>query len=280
LSPDGSRIALTHNTDPGNVDIWIKELPVGPFERLTLSPGTELSPTWTPDGAHVSYVGEYQNQGTLDVWQRSADGTGEPELVLADERDLIQPDWGPEGQWMVLRSLGLPEERDILGFRPGTDTVPLALVAFPEFAESSPALSPDGRWLAYSSDVTGREQVYVRPFPNVDSGRVSVSIDGGRSPLWAHRSNELFYASGEREMVVAQFETEPEFRIVRREALIPLGPEFLIPPDPGDDFYDVAPDDQRFLIGRLADGDASQEANRRHVLVLNFFEELRERLQE
>ena len=205
LSPDGTRIAFNATVE-GNQDIWIKHLPDGPLERLTFSEDDDFRPFWTPDGQTVTYF----SGGDRNVWSKRADGTGEAVLVLDEERGFAQGSWSPDGQWLVLRAaatadlgLGL---RDILAFRPGEDSAAVPLVATPEFAEGAPALSPDGRWLAYSSNETGSYEVFVRPLPDVNSARVRVSRDGGLGPLWAHSGRELFFVDEDRGLVAAQFD--------------------------------------------------------------------------
>lgn len=140
-------------------------------------------------------------------------------------------------------------------------------------ARSSASEHHGSHWLAYSSNETGREEVFVRPFPDVESGRAQVSTNGGSNPLWAHNGNELFYFEGGRRLLAARFTTEPGFRVVEREPLFDLGAEYVLG-DGGADFYDIAPDDQRFLIGRLVGATADAELPK-YVVVENFFEELR-----
>ena len=269
-------MALPRRVD-GNVDIWIKQLPDGRFERLTFDDVAERYPIWASDGQFVTYV-KNESGGNYDVWRRRADGTGAPELLLDDERSLYQGQWSEDGEWMVFRTLAIASrrgERDIVGFRPGVDSVTIPLVATAEFAEQDPALSPDGRRLAYTSDETGRAEVYVRPFPDVDSDRVRLSTDGGSGPLWAHSGSELFFVDADRGLIVAEVETDSGFRIVQRETLFTIGPEYRLGGlSGGSDFYDIAPDDQRFLMGRFAGTAALSGDSRRFILVQNFFEEL------
>ena len=277
VSPDGARVALRRRTE-GNNDIWIKELPEGPLRRLTFDEGQQREPYWSPDGQTVMYSsGEL---GDRNVWSRPADGTGVGTLVHDDERSLAQGTWSPDGEWLVFRSAALaPNEgtRDIVALRPGADSAVTPLVTT-EYAEHAPAISPDGRWLAYSSDETGRHEVFVRPFPDVESGKQQVSTEGGMGPRWAHNGRELFYVNGSRDFVAASIETEPGFRVLEQEALFTVPGGFLVGPHLN--FYDVAPDDERFLMGRTYQGGGPEDdgGGPTMVLVQNFFEVLKARV--
>ncbi len=184
---------------------------------------------------------------------------------------------------MLLRSggpVGAEGARDILAVRPGVDSVAQPLLA-EEYDESAPAISWDGRWIAYVSTETDREEVFVRPFPDVDSGKIQVSTQGGVMPYWAHNGEELFFVEPSTlDMMAARFETTPRFRVVEREPLFTIPP--LYATSPVGLLYDVTQDDQRFLMARpylaggAEEGDGG-EANR-FVLVQNFFEELRQRV--
>ena len=272
LSSDGARVAITQRVD-GNEDVWIKQLPDGPLERLTFDDLIDPSPFWSPDGQFVAYSRSY------DVWQTRADGTGSPQPVLDDERSLYQGRWSHDGEWMVFRTItGLtpsPDD-DILGFRPGVDSAAIPLVASPEFSEQSPALSPNGRWLAYTSDRTGRREVYVTPFPDVDSDPVSVSRAGGQAPLWAHSGSELFFVDAQGGLVAAGVAADSVFLILQRETLFTIGSEYLLLE--GMDFLDIRPDDEQFLMVRAAVVSAESSGDTRFIVVTNWFEELRQRM--
>ncbi len=116
----------------------------------------------------------------------------------------------------------------------------------------------------------------MRPFPAVDSGRWPISTNGGSNPRWANNGSELFFVDANRSMNRAQVETAPDFRVTERQVLFALRPDYVgyAVGDGGDDFYDVAPDDQRFLMARFAAGVESGDGGR-HILVQNFFEELK-----
>ncbi len=258
LTPDGTRLALKEQTEAGD-DIWVKQLPDGPLSRLTFYEGSDMRPRWAPDGETVTFLSV--RSGNWDVWSQRADGTGEPQVLFEGESLLNQGVgfWSPVGEWMVLRtggSAGVVGGRHILALRPGVDSVPLPLLT-EEYDEQAPALSPDGRWLAYVSTETGSPEVFVRPFPDVDSGKWQISTDGGVQPVWAHSGRELFYIDGSRALVATQVETASSFQVGAKETL------FTLPPDYNSGavstLYDIAPDDQRFLMARNYQGDAQEE---------------------
>lgn len=157
---------------------------------------------------------------------------------------------------------------DILAIRPGQDSVPRDLVAT-EFQELSPAISPDGRWLAYTSNETGRHEVYVVPFPNTGDGKWAVSESGGVAPLWSHSGRELFYM-GQGAMVAAQVEAGPPFSVGASRLLFATQGYSIAELHPS---YDVAPDDRRFLMLRRVSGDNETKL----ILIQNFLEELKAR---
>ncbi|HEX5818169.1 MAG TPA: protein kinase [Gemmatimonadales bacterium] len=274
LSPDGTQLAVGLNNDAGD-DIWIKELPAGPLSRVTFDSANEARPRWTRDGRSVTYL----SQGG-ELRQRRADGTGGTENPLAPADRVKDPireaRWSPDGRWLVIRTGGAAASqaggRDILGLRPGIDSAPVPLVAQPDVDESAPALSPDGRWLAYESDETGRSEIYVRPFPATDSGKWQVSTNGGQAPLWAHSGRELFYVDAERNMVAAPVQGGAEFRLGARRALFNLGEDLYLVSGEYYTPFDLSRDDQRFLMARAL---RRAESTRSFLLVENWFEELK-----
>ncbi len=275
LSPDGTRIAFDTVVE-GNHDIWIKHLPDGPRERITFYEHEDFSAFWTPDGQTVTYF----SQGPLgdrNVKSKRANGIGEAVLVLDEERDFDGGSWSPDGQWLLLRTAAAPNlvgQRDILTFHPGVDSAAIPLVATPEFDERAPALSPDGRWLAYISNETGSYEVFVVPFPNVDSTRVRVSRDGGLGTLWAHSGRELFFVDQDRGLVAAQFDPASG-QVLAQETLFTIPVGYVVAA--GLDFYDITSDDQRFLMVRPYEGEGEAAATE-VIVVENFFEELKERV--
>ena len=136
-----------------------------------------------------------------------------------------------------------------------------------DFEESYPQVSPDGRWLVYVSDESGSEEIYVRPFPDIDAGRWQVSTGGGTQPLWARNGRELFYRNGEA-MIAVLVETDPSFAAGNTEVVFE-GDYVLTQGGPN---YDVSPDGDRFLMIRPVE-DVS--ATPQIIVVQNWFEELK-----
>jgi len=275
LSPDGMQIALRIRTDAGN-DIWVKELGGGPTSRLTFGSPEERKPRWSPDGRSILFLSD--RLGDLDVWTKRADGTGEPELLLDHEGPIAEAFWTPDGRSVVMRTAGtqdLPGGRDLWAFTPGVDSAAVPLLTT-DWDESAPDVSPDGRWLAYSSTETGRYEVYVRPFPDVRGGVWQVSTDGGSGAMWARGGRELFYVDATRRLVSVRFQANAGFRVLDRQVLFTIPPEFTLAQVAR--LYDTDPGDRRFLMARPHVGDpADPVAEPEVVLVRNYLGELRER---
>jgi hypothetical protein len=140
-----------------------------------------------------------------------------------------------------------------------------------EFAETSPSISPDGRWLAYASNETGIREAYVRPFPEVAESRVRVSTDGGTEPLWSHGGSELFYRNRNGDLVVATVATTPGFVVRQREVLFPYAGDVQ---SDNAHLFAVLPDDQRFVVIRAV-GSGGLATHGDLVLVENWMEEVR-----
>jgi serine/threonine-protein kinase len=268
LSPDDRRIAIDLLTD-GGTDLWVKQLD-GPLTRLAFG-GWNGRASWSADGRSVVYMSGDLG-ANFDVWTQRADGSEEPQVLLDLEPDLAEGRWTPDGEWLLVR-LNAPTQ-DIFGFRPDVDTVPVPLVAT-DFVETAPSVSPDGRFLAYVANASGRSEVYVRPFPDVNRGRVQISTDGGVEPVWANGGGEIFYKNEARELVAARVDTSGDLAVLGREVLFPL--------PPGASYYyqyaqyDVTQDDQQFLMYRLAAGTPLPVTDE-YIVVENFHEELRQRV--
>jgi serine/threonine-protein kinase len=275
LSPDGRRLAIGLATASGG-DIWVKDLPNGPLSRVTFDSVPELRPRWLAGGRAISFVAMRDSAGELR--QVNADGTG-GEQVLARHPDVVyEGQVSPDGQWIVTRVRGGGSQagRNIVGFHRG-DSAAVPLVAGEAFDESALALSPDGRWIAYESDETGRREVYIRPFPNTNDGRWQASTNGGFAPLWARSGRELFFVDAARQMTVVPFTPGPEPRLGERRVLFLLSDDLYL--TEGDYYtpWDISPDGRRFVMARrLGSGTAARSPL---VVVENWFTELRAKLE-
>ncbi|MFL5616960.1 MAG: protein kinase domain-containing protein, partial [Gemmatimonadaceae bacterium] len=279
LSPDGRRIALTLLTDLGT-DIWVKQLPTGPMSRLTLYAGEDRAPAWTPDGRAITFLSDRpippdttRRPGQFALWEQAPDGTGEPRLLWRKDAPS-DGFWSPDGRWIVLGTTGSPGRSagsDILAAHPGVDSAARRMVAT-GFDEGGAALSPDAHWLAYVSNEQGENEVFVRPFPDVNGGKWQVSSGGGSAPLWAHSGRELFYVS-DGKMNVVVIHPGPPFSAEPHRVLFAI-PERVRAGAPLRGTFATTPDDQRFLMVR--DNSWQDMAGTPTVVVVeNFFEELR-----
>jgi len=267
LSPDGKSLAvgLLRGTSQ---DIWVKQLPAGPSSRITFGDSAHIRASWSADGRSVIYITD-RGPGAGLPYQSRADGTGAPEILASSPMNFGHAIESRDGRWLVLRRLATEAGNgDIYGVKLG-DTTVVPLLTSPT-REWNPAVSPDGKWLAYSSDESGASEVYVRPFPDVGSAKWQVSLSGGNSPIWARNGRELFYLNSRQEMVSVQVTPGPAFAVGEHKVLFPAAP-FNV--GGGYQLYDVTPDGKRFVMVRGAAATSETEL----VLVQNWFEELKAR---
>jgi Tol biopolymer transport system component len=234
FSPDGHRVVFDiSDAATSSRDVWMLDVAQRVWSRLTTN-GISDRPIWTRDGQRVVY------SSNDDLWWIAADGSGRPDSLLVSVGNRFAGSVTPDGRALVFQETG----GGLNGIRAMVfDSAPAARTILPAaFDESAPALSPDGHWLAYQSDQTGQMEVYVRSYPE-PGARVSVSLQGGSEPVWAHNGRELFYRSGDS-LLVASVTLSPAFAVTARRLL--FTGSFLN----GGTFreYDVAPDDQHFVM--------------------------------
>ena len=263
LSPDGKWLAVARVANAEPMNIWIKRLDRGPSIKLTLEGNDNFGPAWTPDGRSVTFSSGHAT-GATDLWTERADGGAPAVMQVHEKRNLYNAGWSPDGKWLIFRTdVTSPGSGDILAIRPGIDSAPVSIVAT-AFTEMTPALSPNGRWLAYSSNETGADEIYVVPFPNTSAGKWAISAGGGTEPLWSHSGNELFYRAASGDLVAVAIHTQPRFSLGHSAALFPTAgfTSHRFAPQ-----YAVSPDDRRFLMIRAGTPDQL-------IVVENWFEEL------
>jgi Tol biopolymer transport system component len=236
LSSDGRSAAVQRVVD-GNTDVWLVDAERATFRRLTLDPGIDGEPIISPDGTRLVYVAD----GLDDVYQmyeRPADGTGGETLLLESNEHKNPRDWSPDGRYILYRSLSPTMNTDLWALPLFGEKTPVP-IARTTFNEWDGKFSPDGRWLAYNTNETGRDEVYIQPFPG-PGPKTQISVGGGSAPRWRRDGRELFYLS-------------PDSRVMA-VPVVPgaAGPEagtpsalFTLPPTSG---YEPSPDGQRFLV--------------------------------
>jgi eukaryotic-like serine/threonine-protein kinase len=265
LSPDGSGLALS--VADGTTQLWIRRSD-GTRQKLTQEGQVNWRPTWTPDGRSLVYV-SLRTDGTdrdVDLHVLPVDGSKPPALLLDHAWGVWEGEVSRDGRWLVIRTdeQATPQIR---GRRLDGDSALVPLLVS-EYQSLQIALSPDGRWLAYSADATGVREIYVADFPSMTSPRL-VSRDGGTEPRWAPNGRELFYKRGDAFMSVA---------ITPGESVVAGTPRRLFSVAPyrsarNRQQYDVAPDGQHFVMIR----DVTVGA-REVVYVENWFPELLARM--
>jgi serine/threonine-protein kinase len=257
LSPDGRSVAIT--VEDGNPDIWVYQLDRNVLNRLTFSPRSEHTPIWYPDGRRIAFV---LDAPPFHLYSVPADGSTEPTVVLESPIDSYADAVSPDGRWMVVRQLSSEEGYDLglLEVGDGQDVRPLRNTRFKErFA----TVSPDGRYVAYESDESGRGEIYIQSFPE-PGVRTQVTRDGGGAPVWAANS-ELFYWNGDRFFAVP-VGTTPELTIGEPEALFTVSRYSTN----SSREYDVTADGRRIIIAKIPEASQPREVE----VVLNWFEEL------
>jgi serine/threonine-protein kinase len=262
FSPDGKRLVYKKENN-----IWLYELERESELRLTDGEQGEWWPLWTPDSARVGFNPNVE--GDWDLYWKSVDG-GSVELLAKTDYAPQPQTWSPDGKELIFTQGPHPEygvDIWILPFEGDCTSRPLIQTRYNEF---HPVLSRDGKWLAYASDEMGKWEVFVRPYPSLDSV-TRISLDGGAEPLWSRDGTELFYRdeTGDK-MFAASITTDPELKVGEPELLFE-GNYFLC--SYWGRVYDISLDGNQFLMV----SETEQELDPRHYnVVLNWFEELKQ----
>jgi serine/threonine-protein kinase len=264
FAPDGQRVAVAIDDDPRNTQIWIYDFR-GSRERFT-SEYHNHAHAWTPDGTAIAFSSARRGKPGSAPYLKSLGGDDARPLLTADQETpyyQVPRSWSPDGRFLVFLEVHPITGSDLWVLDVSSEPVAVRKLIVTPFNEEDGRISPNGRWLAYTSDRTGRSQVYVRSFPT-DGNETAISVDGGTEPRWAEKTGELFFRSGQR-MMVADVRTDGDFVVSEPRLLFEAN--YAVSDAVN---YDVSPDGQQFvMIETDPQGDG-----RRVEVVQNWFEEL------
>jgi len=237
ISPDGRTLALGRMVN-GNRDVWLVETTRDTRQRFTSDPAREFDPVWSPDGTRLVFGST--RKGVLDLYEKSVNG-GTEMLLYETSESKNGMDWSRDGQWLLFATQSPKTARDLWALPMNGEKKPVA-VAQTVYEEADARFSPDGRWIAYTSNESGRFEIYVQPFPGPGK-RTQISTGGGRMPQWRRDGKELFYLSADsRLMAQSVVLNGPKAEPGTAMALLSL---------PAGTNYAASPDGQRFLINEI-----------------------------
>ena len=279
MAPDGQRLALAIIDQ--QQDIWIYEWGRDLADRLTSDPGADLNPVWHTDGQRIAFASTRSDKSTLNLYWQRADRTGDVQRLTESKNPQLPGSWHRNGKLLAFSEINPTTKRDIMllrmegsevsGWIPGQATPLLNTAA----EERDPQFSPDGRWLAYVSDVNGREEVHVASFDGVRVGQ-RIPIGPGSSPTWSPTRPEIYYSvtrstptsSAAIQIMVAPFVIEGNTFRAAKSRLLSEGTYAERGPDR---MFDVSRDGTRFVVGPI---DRQSDSSKTMMLIFNFSEEL------
>ena len=262
ISPSGTSVAITVGSALGLRVIETFDLNRGSRRRLTFESSNAL-PVWTPDARRIAFASS--RDGGWNLYWRAADGSGEATRLLASENELWPHSFSPDGKVLAYWEIDAETARDIWILPVEGDPTPIPFLLTP-YNERAPVFSPDGRWISYISDESGRDEVYIRPYPG-PGAQTTVSTGGGVEPIWAPDGRRLFYRDANSMMVVS---------VETRNGIFVSKPTVLFEDRydrgvAGNLSYDLAPEGDRFLMIQPLGGRTSASFR----VVLNWFDDVR-----
>lgn len=275
ISPDGNLLAVqigsltTANTLGEILDIWILDLRRGTRSRLTFGPGVSFSPLWSPDGTKIYYSAI--RKGLPHIYARAANGTGNEELVYDGGTDERVRSISADGRYLLFERIGLPStKQDIWALPLFGDRKPFPLVNTP-FTDVQPSISPDGKWVAYASNESGKFELYITSFP-VPASKLQVSTGGGQSPRWRHDGKQLFFVSDDRHIMAVDVGARGNSIVLGVPRAL-AAPTVNAPSSGLSSFgpVEVSPDGKRLLVSMAKSTSAAEPA----TLVINWPAELK-----
>jgi serine/threonine protein kinase len=195
FAPDESRLAFTlYDGNGGRGDIWIEDIARGTRSRFTFSPTEEDDPVWSPDGSSIVFSVEG------DIAHKASSGIGDVEILYQSQSDKVPNDWSSDGKYLAYCDFGAKTGRDLWVLPMTGERKPIP-IAQTEFAEQYGQFSPDNSWISYSSNETGRHEIYVQSFPTL-GGKMQVSTQGGAQAHWSANGKELYYVDLDGKLMV------------------------------------------------------------------------------
>jgi Tol biopolymer transport system component len=249
LSPDEKKLALERiDPDTTNYDLWIVELSRGTFTRFTFDPSNEVSPVWSPDGQRIAFCSNVK--GIVNIFVKPASGSGNAELLIDTQNPKYPTDWSSDGKYLLYDEID-PEFKFDLWILPLTGNRKPWCYLRSQFNESHAQFSPDTKWIAYSSDETGRSEIYVQSFPASAGGKWQISTNGGDQAQWSRDGKQLYYMGADNQIMSVKIEAGASL-----DAGVPT-PLFRanVPPNTMTDArnqYVIAKDGEQFLVVGLA----------------------------
>jgi Tol biopolymer transport system component len=267
LSPDGRHVALQRAVG-GNSDIWLFENGRDVPHRFTFDAGIDAQPLWSPDGSRIVFASN--RKGVFDLYQKLTTGTGSEELLLATPQSKNVSDWSADGRFLLFRSIDPKTGPDIWAL-PLDGNAKQMGNPFPvvqtNFDEKDGQFSPDGKWIAYQSNETGRFEIYVQPFPS-HGGKRQMTTNGGAQVRWRRDGKELFYIALDGRLMAVPIQSASNGQTVEAGVPVSLFPTRVAGGAVQGIFrqqYDVSPNGQRFLINTV-----TEEAAPPITLMLNW----------
>jgi Tol biopolymer transport system component len=240
-SPDGQRLVFDMpEQGTGSLDLWIRDLGRGVTSRFTFDAGNDSTPVWSPDGRTIVFTSD-RGGVSGDLYRKLASGTGEEEVLLANEEEKYACDWSRDGRFIVYMSRGRETRWDVWALPLEGEAEPFPIVKT-RFREMTPSLSPDGRFVAYVSNESGQNEVYVQEFPEPRS-KWQVSTGGGNDPSWRADGKEIYYRSPDAKIMSVSVETSRAFTAGAPTALF----QARLQPAVVRSRFRPSPDGQRFL---------------------------------
>ncbi|MEK6325178.1 MAG: protein kinase [Acidobacteriota bacterium] len=264
LSPDEKRLAVAQDSQTANVDIWLVDLARGTLSRFTSDPSSDAIPIWSPDGSQIVF--RSNRNGPIDLYLKPASGASPEELLLKSGLQKRPTDWSGDGRFIIYENLDPKTKEDLWILPMFGDRKPTPFLQT-EFSDQQGRLSPDGRWMAYASDESGRAEVYVQSFPVLGS-KYRISTNGGADPRFSRDGKELFFLAADKKLMVVEIKGNSTFEASVPRELFQTRVSGLTDVRT---HYAITADGQRFLVVTNAEDITSSPI----IVALNWTAELK-----